>query len=150
MDAQPGAGRGPWERLALVTAVLLRGTDERKNNSRGFPSPPCPPTAAPPALSSPGPRLFHLRPRCDRAPPTPAARHRPAPLRPGPAKWPLARAGPGGGDAGLRPPLHSLPKCSAPPKFGCSQVPGEKREISASSPCKADDASCRLTLSSSS
>lgn len=96
MDAQPGAGRGPWERLALVTAVLLRGTDERKNNSRGFPSPPCPPAAAPPALSSPGPQLFHLRPRCERAPPIPPPRHRPAPF--GPARpngrWPVpAREG---------------------------------------------------------
>lgn len=78
-DAQPGAGSRPWERLALVAAVLLRGRDERKNNSRGFPSPPC----CPPRPRRP----FHLPARgsfiSDRGamgplrPPPP--RHRPAP-----------------------------------------------------------------------
>lgn len=138
-DAQPGAAPGnAWRCFALSRcAAEMRGktTPEDSPHLRARPARPR--------------RLFHLPARGSfisgrgamgpLRPPPP--RHR---LRPGTAsaKWPLARPSPGGGDAGPRPPLHSLPKCSAPPKFGCSQVPGEKwkHRISAGSPCKADDA----------
>lgn len=96
-DAGPGAGRGPWERLALAAAVLLRGRDERGNSSRGFPHL---------LLARRGPAgSFIWRPAALSSP----AEVRPGPLRPpppGPAFGRRCRgqmaAGPAcpGGDAG--------------------------------------------------
>lgn len=55
----------PWESPVLAAAVLLRGRDEKKNNSRGFPSPPVLAPRRGPAGSfiSKRQRLFHLPPR---------------------------------------------------------------------------------------
>lgn len=54
----------PWESPALAAAVLLRGRDEKKNNSWGFPSPPILALHHGPASSfmSKRQRLFHLPP----------------------------------------------------------------------------------------
>jgi len=85
----------PWESPALVAAVPLRGRDEKKNNSRGVPSPPVVAPRRGPAGSfiSQRQQLFHLprrganRSALAAAAPPPATRAGIGRTRPGPNGW---------------------------------------------------------------
>lgn len=137
-----GSTRGPalprpWESPALAAAVPLRSRDEKKNNSRGFPSPPVlAPAPAPPALSSPSASgSFISARRCESLPsPQPASAL--GPTLPGPngrspgrsCKAQLAGKALLAGKEDRSPlsPLQSPAECSGLPKSGCSHVPAEK------------------------